>query len=320
MFSELGSSDGRPSSRWFWMTVMAWLKNSASHPQASWPDFWGFVQGVFSFGNEKSIRKECLATKRSTVDLVASKPCMKKHLRLFPAVLYMTEPWGATLKALSLSAAGEIMYPTTMQSFTVESSTNAYGGMGVNVPLGKNRDLPCFNHVQSHQSPCFLEFSWIFSFNWCAFFWGLSWAWPDEDQHEAPFLWHLRQWRHESSRVQAPDICHHAGDLSGVWCCQGWEAGDVLSYGRKQLVTPEVAEAKTWTGMEEQTANNPTTYKWAYMTNQWLRWCHFCDKTLEETPDSTLPVVFSVVALVQLGHDPADVFFLAVACTRFSTF
>ena len=47
----------------------------------------------------------------------------------------------------------------------------------------------------------------------------------------------------------------------GVWCCQGGEAGDVLSYGRKQLVTPEVAEAKTWTGMEEQTANNPTTYK-----------------------------------------------------------
>eukprot|EP00434_Breviolum_minutum_P010837 symbB.v1.2.009553.t1/scaffold604.1/size182248/11 len=42
-------------------------------------------------------------------------------------------PPSATLKALSLSAAGEIMYPTTMQSFTVESSTNAYGGMGVNV-------------------------------------------------------------------------------------------------------------------------------------------------------------------------------------------
>ena len=169
VFRTLTGYDGRPSSRWFWMTMMAWLKSSASHPQASWPDFWGFVQGVFSFGNEKSIRKEWLATKRSTVDLVASKPCMKRHLSLFPAVLYMTEPWGATLKALSLSAAGEIMYPTTMQSFTVESSTNAYGGMGVNVPLGKNRDLPCFNHVHSHQSPCFLEFSWIFGFNWCEF-------------------------------------------------------------------------------------------------------------------------------------------------------
>ena len=45
-------------------------------------------------------------------------------------------PPSATLKALSLNAANQIMYPTTMKAFEFESSTNAYGGMATNVPLG----------------------------------------------------------------------------------------------------------------------------------------------------------------------------------------
>ena len=43
-------------------------------------------------------------------------------------------PPSASLKALSLAAAGQITYPS-MQSFTFESSTNAYGGMATNVFL-----------------------------------------------------------------------------------------------------------------------------------------------------------------------------------------
>lgn len=42
-------------------------------------------------------------------------------------------PPSATLKALSLNAANQIMYPTTMKAFEFESSTNAYGGMATNV-------------------------------------------------------------------------------------------------------------------------------------------------------------------------------------------
>ena len=45
-------------------------------------------------------------------------------------------PPSTTLKALSLRAAGEISYPSTMQAFIFESSTNAYGGMATNVQLG----------------------------------------------------------------------------------------------------------------------------------------------------------------------------------------
>ena len=45
-------------------------------------------------------------------------------------------PPSATLKALSLNAANQIMYPTTLKAFEFESSTNAYGGMATNVPLG----------------------------------------------------------------------------------------------------------------------------------------------------------------------------------------
>jgi hypothetical protein len=39
---------------------------------------------------------------------------------------------------LSNSAADAIAYPSTMQAFDVESSTNAYGGMATNVVLGTN--------------------------------------------------------------------------------------------------------------------------------------------------------------------------------------
>lgn len=42
-------------------------------------------------------------------------------------------PPSTTLKALSLRAAGEISYPSSMQAFIFESSTNAYGGMATNV-------------------------------------------------------------------------------------------------------------------------------------------------------------------------------------------
>ena len=49
-------------------------------------------------------------------------------------------PPSTTLKALSLRAAGEISYPSSMQAFIFESSANAYGGMATNVQLGGN---PC---------------------------------------------------------------------------------------------------------------------------------------------------------------------------------
>eukprot|EP00435_Cladocopium_sp_Y103_P005069 s4220_g1.t1 len=42
-------------------------------------------------------------------------------------------PPSADLKRLSNSAADAITYPSTMQAFDVESSTNAYGGMATNV-------------------------------------------------------------------------------------------------------------------------------------------------------------------------------------------
>ncbi|CAJ1399585.1 unnamed protein product [Effrenium voratum] len=43
----------------------------------------------------------------------------------------------ASLRSLSLSAASTIVYPASMVSFTVESSTMAYAGMGVNVISAK---------------------------------------------------------------------------------------------------------------------------------------------------------------------------------------
>ena len=48
-------------------------------------------------------------------------------------------PPSATLKALSLGAAGQIVYPSSMQPFVFESSTNAYGGMATNVRLGRRQ-------------------------------------------------------------------------------------------------------------------------------------------------------------------------------------
>ena len=46
-------------------------------------------------------------------------------------------PPSATLKALSRNAADAIVYPTAMQSFTVETSTNVIGGMATNVCLAR---------------------------------------------------------------------------------------------------------------------------------------------------------------------------------------
>ena len=53
-------------------------------------------------------------------------------------------PPSATLKALSRNAADAIVYPTTMQSFVVETSTNVIGGMATNV---------CLARMVTHKSP-----------------------------------------------------------------------------------------------------------------------------------------------------------------------
>eukprot|EP00438_Fugacium_kawagutii_P016178 Skav225030 [mRNA] locus=scaffold2061:101525:104040:+ [translate_table: standard] len=115
-------------------------------------------------------------------------------------------PPSSTLKDLSLGAAGQIVYPSAMQAFEFESSTNAYGGMATNVHLGNGVKKPvslcqtygeAWRTMENHCSlnPCkpILHFQTAHQIV------------PSEtlkavqDQCEASLLRYLRQQRHAGS-------------------------------------------------------------------------------------------------------------------------